>query len=76
MGGGSRGLETPALIDGDVDHHCAGLKICQHLSGDQFGRRRAGYEHSADDQIGFAGMLLRGLRRGVHRAELPPVLFI
>ena len=58
MSGRSRGFKTPTLVNGDVDHHCAGFEISQHLGSDQFGRRRARYEHSANDQIGLAGMHL------------------
>ena len=61
MGGGVRGLEAAALVDGDVDEHRALLHARQHLAGDQLRRGGAGDQHGADDDVGREALLLQRL---------------
>ena len=70
MGGRPAGLETAALIDGDVDQHRSGLHGLDHGAGDELGRRGAGDEHCADDEVGVANQLFDGVRRRVHGLQL------
>ena len=52
MGGGVRGLETAALIDGNIDKHGALFHARQHFTADELGRGCAGDEHCADHNVG------------------------
>ena len=47
MGGGVAGLETAALVDGDVDEHGTGLHARQHLAADKLRGGGARDQHRA-----------------------------
>ena len=58
MGGGVAGFKAAALIDRNVDQHCAGLHRAEHVAGHQLGGSSAGYQHCADHEVSlghFAG---------------------
>ncbi len=52
MGRDARGLEAPALVDGDVDQHRPFAHPGDMLARDQPRRHTAGHQHRADHQIG------------------------
>ena len=55
------GLETAALVDGDVDENGAFLHAFQHFAGDEFRGVCAGDQHRADDDIRAVGFLVERL---------------
>ena len=70
MGGRVGGLDTPALVDGDVDDDRSGQHVAQHLALDQVRRPRAGHQHSPDDQVGVSDLLADRVLRTRHRLQL------
>ena len=53
MRGGLGGFEAAALVDRDVDQHCAALHRLEHVARDELGRCRTRHQHRADDQVAF-----------------------
>ena len=51
-------LDASALIDGDVDDHCAGLHRAHHVFGDDDRCASAGNQHGADHQVGVGDVAL------------------
>src|SRR5215472_15579395 len=54
MRSGTPRLHASALVDGHVNDDRALLHARHHLSRDDLGSGGAGYQHAADDQVGFA----------------------
>lgn len=51
VGSGSRGFETAALVDGNIDKHCARFHEVEHLAGDQMWCLVAWYKYTSYDDI-------------------------
>ena len=73
MGGGFRGLEAAALIDGDVHQHRTGTHELQLFARDQLRRRGARDQHRADHQIGVGQTLFDGVVGRIDRGQLVAV---
>ena len=73
VGGGVRGLEASALIDGDVHHHRAWLHGLQHFAPHQSGSRRAGNQYRANHEIGIADSVAHGEDVGCQRDHLAAI---
>ena len=48
MRGGAGGLETPAMVDRDIDEHGSGAHGAEHGARDQPGSKCARYQRRAD----------------------------
>ena len=69
VGGGARGLEAAALVDGHVDEDRARLHAGDQVVGDEHRGLRARDEHRADDQIGLQQLLLDFVGGGEHGVD-------
>ena len=70
MRGRPAGFETTALVDGDIDQHCAGLHRFDHGAGHELRCRGAGDEHGADDEVRVAHELFDRVSGRVHGFHL------
>ena len=71
MGGGARGGEATALVDGDIDHHRAGTHPSHQIGADQLGRGGARHQDGANYQIGLDYGFVDGIESGVDGAHPP-----
>ena len=76
MGGGVRGLDAAALVDGHIDDHRAPAHLAHHVLADQLGRRRARHQHRAHHQVGTDNVFLDGVDGGEDGVELGPELHV
>ena len=67
--GGPGCLNAAALVDGYVDDDGALLHLRDHGAGDELGRGGAGNEHTADDEVCFAGSAGQVVAVGGERVE-------
>ena len=66
-----RGLEAPALVDGDVDEHGARAHRAHLLGRDEVRSPRTGDEHGADHEVGREHEVLDRERARHHRLDAP-----
>ena len=74
MGGGMRGFEAAALVDGDIHYHRAALHFLKHGAAHEFGCGGARDQYRADDQIGLACPLVDAVDGRVHTLDAARVL--
>ena len=61
VGGWPGSLETAPLVDSNVNQDRTRFHSLNQFLADQFGRRGAGFEYGADDEVGLQRIFLYGL---------------